>query len=190
MRLITRVLPGLLVATSLTAASPSEVSGKVVAITDGDTITVLHDGIPERVRLHGIDCPERKQAFYGEAKRYAAELAFGNSVVVRIKGHDRWKRAIGEVVLRDGRILNHELVRAGLAWWFRKYAIGDTTLQGLEDEARTAKRGLWADSNPVSPWDFRTKSRHGSTTPSTKHEVGALFFSNATGTLAHEAGKR
>jgi micrococcal nuclease len=187
MHFIARVLQGLLVAAYLTAASPSEVAGTVVAITDGDTITVLQDGIPERVRLHRIDCPERKQAFYGEAKRYAAELAFGTSVVVRIKGHDRWKRPIGEVILPHGRVLNHELVRAGFAWWFRKYAIGDTTLQSLEDEARTAKRGLWADPNPVSPWDFRTKSRNRSriATPSTKSQFGALFFSNAIGKLAH-----
>jgi micrococcal nuclease len=175
-----------------TAASPSEIAGKVIGITDGDTITVLRDGIPERVRLDGIDCPERRQPFYGEAKRYAAELAFGTSVIVRVKGHDRWKRAIGQVVLPDGRVLNHELARAGLAWWFRKYALSHTTLQSLEDEARAAKRGLWADANPVAPWDFRTQSRQRSriTTPSTEDEVGALFFSNATGKLAHEAGKR
>ena len=172
----------------LTAAPPQEFSGVVVGVAVGDTITVLHDGTTERVRLHGIDSPERKQAFYREAKSYTAALAFRKSVIVRLKGRDRWQRTIGEVVLPSGQLLNHELVRAGLAWWFRKYAAGDLKLQALEDEARAAKRGLWADENVVAPWEFRkqfirpTSQFH---TPSTKQGFGALFFSNTSGTLAH-----
>ena len=135
----------------LAIAAPQEFSGTVIGIADGDTITVLHDGVSERVRLHGIDCPEKTQAFYKAAKEYAAERAFQKTVTVRIKGRDRWKRTIGEVVLPDGRLLNHELVRAGLAWWFRKYADGDEELQVLEDEARAAMRGLWADRRSCSP---------------------------------------
>jgi micrococcal nuclease len=90
-------------------AAPQEFSGKVVGIADGDTITVLHNGAAERVRLYGIDCPEKTQAFYRAAKEYAAERAFHKNVKVRIKGRDRWKRTIGEVVLPNGQLLNHQL---------------------------------------------------------------------------------
>jgi endonuclease YncB( thermonuclease family) len=138
-------------------AAPAEFSGTVVGIADGDTITVLHNGIPERIRLHGIDCPERKQAFYQQAKNRTGELAFQKTVTIRVKGHDRWKRTIAEVVLPDGKMLSHELVRAGLAWWFRKYAVGDFELQRHQEEAQASKRGLWVEVTPVAPWDFRSR---------------------------------
>src|SRR6476646_2132479 len=118
-------------------------TGPVVAIADGDTITVMRDGAPERVRLHGIDAPEKKQPFFQQAKAYVADLTFQKTVTVRVKDRDRWHRTVGEVILPDHRLLNHEVVRAGYAWWFRKYAKGDDVLQSLEDEARTAKIGLW-----------------------------------------------
>jgi micrococcal nuclease len=131
-------------------------TGVVVAIADGDTITVMHDGVSERVRLHGIDAPEKKQPFFHQAKGYVADLAFHKTVTVRMKDRDRWYRTVGEVILPDGRILNHEVVRVGYAWWFRKYAKGDDVLQSLEDQARTAKRGLWSGSEaPVPPWEWR-----------------------------------
>ena len=179
---ITRALTIFLIhcwlAAILTVAAPQEFSGNVIGITDGDTIIVLHGTVSERVRLHGIDCPERTQAFYKAAKEYAAERAFQKTVTVRIKGRDRWKRTIGEVVLPDGRLLNHELVRAGLAWWFRKYAGGDEELQVREHEARAAKRGLWADPNPIPPWEFRKHSRKGVPLPrpSTKQEFGVIVL--------------
>ena len=150
-----------------------------------------YDGVAERVRLYGIDCPEKTQAFYRAAKEYAAERAFHKNVTVRIKGRDHWKRTIGEVVLPNGQLLNHQLVRAGLAWWFRKYAVGNEELNVMEEEARAAKRGLWIDANPVPPWEFRKHSRKDVPLPSssTKQESGALFFSNASGTLIHQDQK-
>jgi endonuclease YncB( thermonuclease family) len=96
----------------------------------------MHAGQPERVRLWGIDCPESRQAFGREVK-----------VVVRDTG--RYGRTVGEVILPDGRSLNHELVRAGLAWWYRQYAANDRTLENLEREARPAKRGLWVEADPT-----------------------------------------
>jgi endonuclease YncB( thermonuclease family) len=153
---VTGLLIQFFFAATLAAAASQEFSGVVVGVADGDTITVLHDGVPERVRLNGVDCPERKQPFYRQAKEFTGGLAFGKTVVVRSKGRDRWKRTIGEVGLPDGRILNHELVRGGLAWWFRKYAANDTDLERFEDQAKTAKRGLWTNPNPVPPWEFRS----------------------------------
>lgn len=130
-------------------------TGKVVGVSDGDTISVMHNGKAERIRLSGIDCPEKRQAYGNRAKQFTSQLVFGKEVTVQVAGRDRYGRPLGEVVLPDGRNLNQELVKAGLAWWYRQYAPGNTALERLEQEARTAKRGLWVDPNPVPPWEWR-----------------------------------
>ncbi len=136
-------------------------SGQVVRVLDGDTIEVLIGGRTVRVRLHGVDCPERGQAFGTAARRFTAELCFRRTVALRSYQTDRYGRLLADVVLPDGRVLNHELLRAGLAWWYRHYAPGDLTLAALEEEARAARRGLWAEANPVPPWDYRAGRRTG-----------------------------
>lgn len=137
-------------------------SGKVISVQDGDTITVLRDGVPERIRLNGIDAPELgrgrfkpAQPFAQRAKQYAGTLAFGKTVQVQPHGRDRYGRMIAIIKLPDGRILNHEIVRAGLAWHFVKYAPNDDELRRLENAARAAKLGLWADQDAVAPWEWR-----------------------------------
>ena len=144
-------------------ALAEDFSGRVVRILDGDTVEVLHGGAPERVRLAEIDCPEKAQAFGKKAKQFTADLAASQEVLVHAKGKDRYGRTIGEIILPDGRSLNRELVKAGLAWWYRQYS-KDETLGALENEARAAKRGLWADLDsaapPVPPWEWR-KARRG-----------------------------
>ncbi len=115
----------------------------------------MHNGKDERIRLHGIDCPEKRQAFGRKAKQFTSGLVFGNTVTVTVMDVDRYGRTVGEVILPDGQVLNHELVRAGFAWWYRKYAPEDGTLAQLEADARQAKRGLWADAEPVPPWEWR-----------------------------------
>jgi len=107
-------------------------------VTDGDTITVLHNGKGERIRLHGIDCPEKRQAFEKRAKQLTSTLVFGKTVTVQVMDRDRYGRTVGEVLLPDGRSLNHELVRAGLAWWYWRYTPDDETLAQLEREASSA----------------------------------------------------
>jgi len=111
-----------------------------LAITDCDTIKVMHNGVAELVRLWGIDCPEAKQPFRTRSKQFTGDLAFGQVVTVRIRGIDRYERTMAEVVLPDGRNLNQELVRAGLAWWYQRYARQDAVLRELEEEARDPKR--------------------------------------------------
>src|SRR4051794_37835225 len=96
-------------------AQTTELTAPVIGISDGDTIRVLHGGVPERIRLFGIDCPEKKQAFGTRAKQVTGDLAFGKTVTIRVHGMDRYGRAIAEVIMPDGRMLNDELVRAGLA---------------------------------------------------------------------------
>ncbi|MCH8040150.1 MAG: thermonuclease family protein [Nitrospinae bacterium] len=138
------------------AESPAkEFTGKVVGVADGDTITVLHNGKSERIRLNGIDCPEKRQAYGKAAKQFASRLVYGKTVTVTVFEQDRYGRTIGDVILPDGRVLNRELVKAGLAWWYRKYS-DDTSLGHLEAEAREAKRGLWDDPDAIAPWEWRT----------------------------------
>ena len=115
----------------------------------------MHNGLAERIRLWGINCPESKQAFGTRAKQFTGDLAFPRVVTVRVRDVDRYKRTVAEIILPDGRNLNRELVRAGLAWWYQRYARHETILAELEVEARAAERGLWADGNPIPPWEFR-----------------------------------
>lgn len=134
-------------------------TGKVVGVSDGDTISVLREGKAVKVRLYGVDAPEKAQAFGTHARQLTGGLAFQQTVTVVVHTTDRYGRLVGTVVLPDGRNLSYELVRAGLAWWYRQYAPHDTTLAQLEGEARTAKRGLWADARPVPPWEWRKEGR-------------------------------
>ena len=146
----------LLLGTPLEAA---DYSGRVVGVIDGDTIEVLNGHHAERIRLSGIDCPEKGQAFGQRAKQAASELVFGKKVTIQTHGYDKYKRTLGDVFLSDGRNLNQELVRQGFCWWYRKYAPGDTILERLENEAREERKGLWVDPQPVPPWEWRKRSR-------------------------------
>jgi micrococcal nuclease len=96
-------------------------TAKVVSITDGDTISVLRNDRAQRVRLNGIDCPESRQPFGTKAKQFTADLAFGTVVTIRTVDVDRYGRIVADVILANGRNLNHELVKAGMAWWYRRY---------------------------------------------------------------------
>jgi micrococcal nuclease len=153
------VVPWLAVSAFLAgSAAAEEFTARVVGVTDGDTLRVFHANHQETVRLVGVDAPEKRQAYGDRAKRFTADLAFDRTVTVRTAGRDRNGRLLGEVVLPDGRSLNQELVRAGYAWWFRKYS-RDGRLARLEEEARASRRGLWADEAPQAPWDYRINGR-------------------------------
>jgi endonuclease YncB( thermonuclease family) len=151
-----------LLACSLSFTTPliaADFSGPVVSVLDGDTLEVLHHQHPERIRLAGIDCPEKGQPYGKHAKQAASDLAFGKEVTVQTHGHDKYKRTIGDVLLPDGMNLNQELVKQGWCWWYRKYAPGDTVLEGLERDAREGRKGLWADPQPVPPWEWRKQRK-------------------------------
>jgi micrococcal nuclease len=134
--------------------------GPVVSVLDGDTIEVLHNTSPERIRLSGIDCPEKGQAFGNRAKQAASALVFGRDVILQTHGQDKHRRTLADVFLSDGTHVNQELVKDGWCWWYRKYAAGNTVLERLETEARVSKKGLWADPAPIPPWVYR-KARRG-----------------------------
>ena len=132
----------------------AEFVGKVVGVIYGDSIRVMHEGKAEQIRLLGIDCPEKRQPFGARAKEYTSELAFGQDVTVYGERRDRYGRLLAEVRLPDGRSLSQEILKAGLAWWFRKYS-NDLRLGELERQARVAKNGLWVEPHPVPPWRWR-----------------------------------
>ena len=141
------------------APASSDFTGKAIRIIDGDSLKVMHNGLAEEIRLNGIDCPENSQAFGHRAKELTSDLAFGKEVTANTFGYDKYGRTIADVILPGGVNLNQELVKAGMCWWYREYAPNDTVLGALEREARDAKRGLWADPEPVPPWVFRKSRR-------------------------------
>lgn len=133
----------------------ADFDGEVVAVIDGDTVDVLVDRRPVRVRLAQIDAPEKRQAFGTRAREALASQVFRKTVTVADAGRDRYGRVIGTIHVA-GIDANAEMVRMGMAWVYRRYAT-DRSLFELESEARGAKRGLWADSAPVPPWKFRRR---------------------------------
>ena len=147
---------------SLANACFADFSGSVVAVLDGDTVEVLNGHHAERIRLSGIDCPEKDQAYGKRAKHAASVLAFGKEVIVQTHGKDKYKRTLADVLLLDGTNVNHQLVKEGWCWWYRKYAPGDAVLEGLEKEAREAKKGFWVDPAPIPSWVYR-KAKRGQT---------------------------
>lgn len=157
---LTRVMLGLLCCSfGIASLAQADFSGAVVGVLDGDTIEVMHDGVAERIRLQGIDCPEKRQAFGQKAKQAASSMAFGKQVSIATQGHDKYGRTIGNVIMPDGRKLNYELVRQGWCWWYRKYDPDNAELARLEADARKARIGLWADLSPIPPWDWRRQGK-------------------------------
>src|SRR5262245_56976526 len=151
-----QTIPALLFSLLVSPAGAGDYTGRVVGISDGDTLTVLRDGRTQvKVRLHGIDAPESGQDFGARDKQATSELAFGQVVNVEPRDLDRYGRTVAVVLLADGRSLNETLVRNGMAWWYRRYAPDDRQLAAAEAAARLAKRGLWAESRPVPPWEWR-----------------------------------
>jgi len=144
---------------SITQASATEYTGKVVGISDGDTLTLL---TPEKrqvkVRLGEIDTPESNQPYGTRAKQALSDLAFGKEARVVVETTDKYGRTVGRVYV-GGTDVNAELVRQGAAWVYRQYA-KDTGLYRLEGEAKTAKRGLWnlPEAERCPPWDWRKGS--------------------------------
>jgi micrococcal nuclease len=143
-----------LLTTSALAAPPAKLTGKVVSVHDGDTLTVLDAAKTKRkIRLHGIDAPESKQPFGNVAKKALADLVFGKEVDVEVVDKDRYGREVGNVHV-DGVHVNREQVANGLAWRYVQYDKRGEFTQ-VEQAARAARKGLWADAHPVAPWDWR-----------------------------------
>lgn len=160
-----------------------ELSGKVVSISDGDTIGVLIGGRETRVRLHGIDCPEKSQDFGERAKKETSARVFSKIVTIRSHGNDRYGRTLGDVFYGSNS-LNQELVGEGYCWWYRKYAPNNLTLKSLEESAQTQKKGLWVIPNPLPPWEFR-KAEQKSSVNAEKALIVGIIIGNKQSKIYH-----
>ena len=132
----------------------SDLTGRVTRVFDGDTLElILPDGRGVRVRLEGIDCPERRQPFSNVSRNFTRQLAFDRTVTVKVHDVDRYGRLVARVT-SDGKDLSWELVSAGLAWHYTRYS-NDPKLAAAEAEAKKNRRGMWADrsTNPSSPME-------------------------------------
>jgi endonuclease YncB( thermonuclease family) len=139
-------------------------TGRVVAIGDGDSITVLDDSRQERrVRFFAIDSPELNQAFGKQSKQHLSELIYGKTVTVEVHGRDRYERAVGKVLL-DGLDINLAQIKGGYAWHYRQFENQQdwpdrVAYRDAETAARDAGIGLWAESDPEPPWRHRKEER-------------------------------
>ncbi len=134
-------------------SSFAQLIGKVVSIADGDTFTMLVNNERIRIRLHGIDCPEKNQDFFNVAKEFLSNYVFDKIVTVKEMDTDRYGRTIGMVVV-DSVNVNEKLLEAGLAWHYTQYDKNPAWAK-LEREAKNKKLGLWSLPNPIPPWDYR-----------------------------------
>lgn len=160
MRQLIHALTASLILLSAATCTADTLTGKVVHVADGDTITVLDDSRAQHViRLAGIDSPEKRQPFGTKAKQHLSGLVAGQTVTVDYKKRDRYKRIVGKITL-NGTDICLEQIRAGLAWHYKKYEkeqpeADRITYAAEEDAARARQIGLWSDPYPVAPWDFR-----------------------------------
>lgn len=137
----------------------------------GDHLQVLVDGKKEMVRLYGIDSPIDPQPYGKEARLYTVKRCLGKIVEVDPVIRDHYDRIIAWVDV-DGENLNKELIRKGMTWWYRKYLPFEVELGRLEEEARNAKVGLWADPSPIPPWEYQPVPAAEPAGPQTKHSLG------------------
>lgn len=138
--------------------------GRVVGVADGDTITILDSSNTQyKIRLGGIDAPEKKQPFGNVSKKSLSDLVYGKFVTVDYNKQDRYGRTVGKVLVY-GVDANLEQVKRGLAWFYKKYQ-NEQPLQDrlnylhAQEAAEESKVGIWVETNPIAPWDFRKSKK-------------------------------
>lgn len=141
-------------AAAISFSARADFSGKVVGVSDGDTITVLNGRLQVKVRLVDIDAPEKAQPFGNRSKQALLNLVRGQDVHVVEKSKDRYGRMLGKIY-RGNLDVNAEMVRLGMAWVYRKHASKKSPLFAVEAAARQARVGLWTDKDPIAPWEWR-----------------------------------
>lgn len=155
------------------------INGKVVAVLDGDTIEIVSGKQVYRLRLEGVDCPEKSQAFGAVAKKFTSDRCFGKQVTAKISSKDKYGRYLAKVILPGGKELNALLLRNGYAWHYKQYN-KDAAYASLENQARKEHLGLWADKNPLAPWDFRHKK------PNTPKLSSGNYVASQNSTVFHK----
>lgn len=136
----------------------AEITGKVVGVHDGDTITVL-DSVKtqHKIRLNGIDAPEAHQAFGDKSKQALGEIVFRETVSVKVVDKDKYGRTVGDVFVGTNWV-NLTMVKAGMAWHYKAYSKSHD-LEEAQEHAQDKKLGLWKDKNPIPPWEFRKEEK-------------------------------
>lgn len=136
-----------------------ELTGKVTGVKDGDTIEVLINGTPQRIRLAEIDCPERGQPYAQVAKHFTSDACFGKQVkVLPVQPNDQYGRIVATVTVDDTLVLNKALLSAGLAWHYKHFSENEEYAV-LEYNARENKLGIWEAKRPTPPWQWRKNKR-------------------------------
>lgn len=159
---IIRVITALAALSFTHAAQAELVEGRVVKIADGDTVTILDSQRQQhKIRLAGIDAPEAHQDFGQKSKTHLATLVFDRQVAAECGKVDRYQRQVCKILV-NGVDANLEQIKAGMAWWYQKYA-KEQSPKDREDyeiaelNAKIRRLGLWADKNPVPPWQWRDR---------------------------------
>ncbi|MFO7550464.1 MAG: thermonuclease family protein [Haliea sp.] len=138
-----------------------DISGRVVRVADGDTVSLLDSNNEQhRIRLYGIDAPEHGQPHGDRAREALAGMVAGRHLGVVVVETDDYGRLVG-TLYADSRNINLALVQQGHAWWYQYFARHERPLEAAEVEARSARRGLWAGHDPIPPWDWRRQQRLG-----------------------------
>ncbi len=139
-------------------ANSLELVGKVIKVSDGDTITLLTDDkVSHKIRLNDIDAPEKKQAFGNKSRDNLASYIAGEIVTVKYKSKDKYGRVLGTIYF-DNLDINLQQVKNGYAWVYKQYSKNQTYYQE-EQKARDLKKGLWIEKEPIAPWEFRKQKR-------------------------------
>lgn len=143
----------------VTVASAQKFAVRVVGISDGDTFTVINqDKLQLKIRIFGIDAPEKGQDFGNKAKQALSDFIMGKVIQIDVQSKDSWGRLISYVYTPEGRDVSLLMLQEGMAWHFVKY--DDTEKYArAEAKARTKKKGLWSQPNPIAPWDYRSGKR-------------------------------
>ena len=167
------------------------ITGKVVSIADGDTITVLDSSKTQhKIRLYGIDCPESHQDFGQKAKEFTSGLVFGQNVEVKVMDTDRYGRSVG-VVSIGSKTLNEELLKNGMAWYYGQYCKTSFCSQWsqYQEDAKNKKIGLWSMANPTPPWEFRRAGKTGSSTEATTQKTpqAGAYHGNTSSKVFHQS---
>jgi len=152
-------------------------TGRIVGVSDGDTVTLLtSDNTSIKIRLAQIDAPEKKQPFGEKSKQSLSDLIYGKNVSVEVETKDRYQRTVGKIIV-SGMDVNLEQIKRGLAWYYVQYG-HDSNYSQSESQAKAQRKGLWAEPNPVAPWDFR----HGNKSSAPKQSTPSTANSSACGT--------
>jgi len=158
------VILSLLVLLLSANAYAETIFGRVVSIADGDTVTVLDATNTQwKVRLMGIDAPEKKMPFGQSSKENLSDLVFKKQVSVTYSKQDRYGRTVGKIIV-NGIDANLEQIKAGMAWHYKQYQKEQSpdereSYADAEELARAERKGLWLDAEPTPPWEWRQEQK-------------------------------